>query len=35
MTADRMEMLEAATNAPTGEPLHSFGEWRALKAICK
>jgi hypothetical protein len=35
MTADRMAMLEAAANAPTGEPLLSFGEWRALKAICK
>jgi hypothetical protein len=22
-------------NTPTGEPLLSFGEWRALKAICK
>jgi hypothetical protein len=25
---------EAAGGAPAGEPL-SFGEWRALKAICK
>jgi Zn-dependent protease with chaperone function len=35
ITADRMAMLEAAGGAPTGEPLLSFGEWRALKAICK
>jgi hypothetical protein len=35
MTADRMAMLETAGSAPTGEPLLSFGEWRALKAICK
>jgi Zn-dependent protease with chaperone function len=34
MTADRMAMLEAG-GAPAGEPLLSFGEWRALKAICK
>jgi hypothetical protein len=26
---------EAAGGAPAGEPLLSFGEWRALKAICK
>jgi Zn-dependent protease with chaperone function len=35
LTADRLAMLEAAESAPTGEPLLSFGEWRALKAICK
>ncbi len=34
MTADRLAMLEAAGGAATGEPLFSFGEWRALKAIC-
>ncbi|MGH6835237.1 MAG: hypothetical protein ACREC9_06735 [Methylocella sp.] len=33
--ADRLAMLEAAADAPPGEPLLSFGEWRALKAICK
>ena len=27
--------LEKAGNTPTGELLLSFGEWRALKAICK
>jgi uncharacterized membrane protein YjgN (DUF898 family) len=26
---------KAADPTPTGEPLLSFGEWRALKAICK
>jgi hypothetical protein len=35
MTADRMAMLEAAGGGPAGEPLLSFCEWRALKAICK
>jgi hypothetical protein len=35
MTADRMAMLEAADATPTGAPLLLFGEWRALKAICK
>jgi Zn-dependent protease with chaperone function len=35
MTADRMAMLEAAGGGLAGEPLLSFGEWRALKAICK
>jgi hypothetical protein len=35
MTADRMAMLEAAGSTPSGEPLLSFGKWRALKAICK
>ena len=35
MTADRMAMLEAAGSTPSGEPLLSFGEWRALKAICR
>jgi Zn-dependent protease with chaperone function len=35
MTADRMAMLEAAGGGSAGEPLLSFGEWRALKAICK
>ncbi|MDQ6701663.1 MAG: hypothetical protein M3Z96_00380 [Pseudomonadota bacterium] len=34
-TADRMAMLEAAGSTPLGEPLRSFGEWGALKAICK
>ncbi len=33
--ARRLAMLEAAGSAPTGEPLLSFGEWRALQAICK
>jgi hypothetical protein len=27
--------LEKAGNTPTSEPMLSFGEWRALKAICK
>lgn len=33
--ARRLAMLEAADSAQTGETLLSFGEWRALKAICK
>jgi hypothetical protein len=35
MTADRLAMLDKADSAPAGEPFLSFGEWRALKAICK
>jgi hypothetical protein len=35
MTADRIAMLDAADTTPSGEPLLSLGEWRALKAICK
>jgi hypothetical protein len=35
MTVDRMAMLEAAGSTTSGESLLSFGEWRALKAICK
>ncbi|MGB6176987.1 MAG: hypothetical protein WBF43_11795 [Methylocella sp.] len=35
MTADRMAMLEAAGSTPSGEPLLSFGEWWALKAVCE
>jgi Bacterial protein of unknown function (DUF898) len=27
--------FEKAGNTPTGELLLSFGEWRAMKAICK
>ncbi|MGH6847518.1 MAG: hypothetical protein ACREC0_08795, partial [Methylocella sp.] len=33
--ARRLAMLEPAGSAPTGEPLLSFGAWRALQAICK
>jgi hypothetical protein len=33
--AERLAMLEAADSAPTDEPLLSYGEWRALQAICK
>ena len=35
LEAAGFKVLEAAGGAPAGEPLLSFGEWRALKAICK
>jgi len=34
VTEDRLAALKAADAPPQGEPLLSFGEWRALKAIC-
>ncbi|MCI0599389.1 MAG: M48 family metallopeptidase [Beijerinckiaceae bacterium] len=35
MTEDRLAMIVAASRDPTGAPLLSSVEWRALKAICK
>lgn len=35
LTEDRLALLEAAGSTPAGPPLLLFGEWRALKAICK
>jgi Zn-dependent protease with chaperone function len=35
MTQERIAMLDAEDNTPTGLPLLSPGEWQALKDICK